>query len=121
MRSLIQRAIHESVSEARSPFASDSAAVSTFVTDRKKLGLTSLIISCCWVLAALRSVDKASPRRPSLIMARNRASVGCISRLRMTAASTSVRAGVANRSAWHRDLMVAGSAAGRLVIRRKRL
>jgi len=41
--------------------------------------------------------------------------------LRINAASTSVRAGVAKRSDWHRDLMVAGSEAGRLEIRRNRL
>src|SRR6476620_2757645 len=120
-RSLIQRAIHESVSAARSAFASDSAAVSTLVIDRKEVGLTSSINSCCCARTILRSVDKASPRRPSLNTARNRASAGAISRLRINAASTSVRADVAKRSDWQRDLIVAGRDAGRLEIKRNKL
>ena len=60
-------------------------------------------------------------RRPSLSIARNRASAGGLSRFRIKAASTSVRGGVANRSAWQRDLMVGGRDAGRLEMRRKRL
>ena len=57
----------------------------------------------------------------SLIIAKSRASAGGISRLRIRAASTSVRAGVAKRRDWQRERMVTGRAAGRLVTRMKKL
>ena len=63
------------------------------------LGRTKSTSSCWRARMSFTSAVRASPRRPSLTMARNRASAGEISRFRMSAASTCVRAGVVKRRA----------------------
>ena len=82
---------------ARSALAIASAEDRMEPVDCRNCGRTKFMSSCWRARASFTSVARASPRRPSVIMARNRASEGGISRFKISAASTCVRAGVVKR------------------------
>lgn len=116
-----QRCSHNSASPARSVLDSVSAVVSRVPIDPRAVGVREAAYSLCRCFSSPTSVSSARPSCPSLRIARNRASAGGRLRRRTTAASICVLAGGVKRRTWQRDRIVAGSAEGRLEMRRNTL